>query len=62
MDLETTKMKCRTRNRWLGDVREDGKLTSGKAWKERVYNREEWNKLLRMATSRRIFPVGGMNE
>jgi len=30
-------------------VREDGRLVGGKGWKERVYNREEWKKLLRMA-------------
>jgi hypothetical protein len=28
-------------------VREDGRLASGKGWKERVYNREERKKLLR---------------
>jgi len=27
-------------------VREDGRLVGGKGWKERVYNREEWKKLL----------------
>jgi len=30
-------------------VREDGRLVDGKGWKERVYNREKWKKLLRMA-------------
>jgi hypothetical protein len=30
-------------------VREDGRLVSGKGWKERIYNSEEWKKLLRMA-------------
>jgi len=30
-------------------VREDGRLVGGKGRKERVYNREEWKKLLRMA-------------
>jgi hypothetical protein len=29
--------------------REDGRLVGGKVWKERVYNREEWKKLLRTA-------------
>jgi hypothetical protein len=28
-------------------VREDGRLVAGKGWEERVYNREEWKKLLR---------------
>jgi len=30
-------------------MREDGELVGGKGWKERVYNREEWKKLLRTA-------------
>jgi len=30
-------------------VREDGRLVGGKGWKEGVYNREKWKKLLRMA-------------
>jgi hypothetical protein len=33
MNLETTKLKGRTRNRWLEEVRKDGKLTYGKVWK-----------------------------
>jgi len=31
------------------EVREVGRLRDGKGWKERVYNREEWKKLLRTA-------------
>jgi hypothetical protein len=31
------------------EVREDGRLVDGEVWKGRVYNREEWKKLLRMA-------------
>jgi len=34
---------------WQDEVREDGILVGGKGWKERVYNREEWKKLLRTA-------------
>jgi hypothetical protein len=30
-------------------VREDGRIVGGKEWQERVYNREEWMKLLRTA-------------
>jgi hypothetical protein len=44
----------RPRNRWQDEVREDGRLVGGKGWKERVYNREEWKKLLRTARNRRI--------
>jgi len=28
-------------------VREDGRLVGVKGWKEKVYKREEWKKLLR---------------
>jgi hypothetical protein len=54
MNLETTRLRGRPRNRWQHEVREDGRLVGGKEWKERVYNREEWKKLLRTAKSRRI--------
>jgi hypothetical protein len=30
-------------------VREDGRTVGGEVWQEKVYNREEWKKLLRMA-------------
>jgi len=36
------------------EVREDGRLVGGKGWKERVYNREEWKKLLRTGRNHRI--------
>ena len=41
-NLERVRQKCRPRNRWENEVREDGRLVGGKGWKERVYNREEW--------------------
>jgi hypothetical protein len=44
----------RRRNRWLCEVREDGRLVGGKEWKERVFNREEWKKLLRTARNGHI--------
>jgi hypothetical protein len=46
MNLEATKLRGRPRNRWQDGVWEDGRLVGGKEWKERVYNREEWKKLL----------------
>jgi len=49
MNLETTRLRGRPRNRWQDDVREDGRLAGGKEWKERMYNREEWKNLLRTA-------------
>jgi len=49
LNLETTKLSGRPRNRWQGEVREYGRLVGGKWWKKRVYNSEEWKTLLRMA-------------
>jgi hypothetical protein len=30
-------------------VREDGRIVGGEGWQEKVYNRDEWKKLLRTA-------------
>ena len=49
MNFETKRLRGRPRNRWQDEVREDERLNGGKGWKERVYNREEWKKLLRTA-------------
>jgi hypothetical protein len=46
---KTTRLRGRPRNRWQDEVREDGRLVGGKGWKERVYSKEEWKKLLRTA-------------
>jgi hypothetical protein len=35
-------------------VREDGRIVGGEEWQEKVYNREESKKLLRMARNHRI--------
>jgi hypothetical protein len=53
MNLEM-RLKGRPRNRWQDEVREDGRLVGGKGWKERVYDREDWKKLLRTARNRHI--------
>jgi hypothetical protein len=53
INLETTRLRGRPRNRWQDKAREDGRLVGGKAWKERVHNRQEWKKLLRMARNLR---------
>jgi len=39
MNLETTRLIGRPKNRWQDEVREDGKIVGGERWKERVYNR-----------------------
>jgi hypothetical protein len=64
MNLEATRLRGRPRNRWQDEVRDDGTLVGGKGWKERVYNREEWKKLLRMARNRHILhmPMEWLNE
>jgi len=47
MNLGTTRLRGRPRNRWQDEVREDGRIVGGEGWQEKVYNREEWKKLLR---------------
>jgi hypothetical protein len=47
----------KTRNRRQDEVREDGRIVGGEGWHEKVYNREEWKKLLRTARNRRIVQV-----
>jgi hypothetical protein len=49
MNLETTRLRGRPRNRWQDEVREDRRIVVGEAWQEKVYNREEWKKLRRTA-------------
>jgi hypothetical protein len=49
MNLESTSPRGRPRNRWQDEVRKDGRIVGGQEWQEKVYNREEWKKLLRMA-------------
>jgi hypothetical protein len=49
MNLESIRPRGRPRNRWQDEVREDGRIVSGKEWQEKVYNRGEWKKVLRRA-------------
>jgi hypothetical protein len=51
MNLETTSLRGRPRNRWQNEVRENGRIVGGEGWQEKVYNRGEWKKLLRTARS-----------
>jgi hypothetical protein len=46
--------------KWGGDERTVG----GEEWQEKLYNKEEWKKLLRMARNRRILhmAIEWMNE
>jgi hypothetical protein len=47
-------MRGRSRTRWQDEVREDERIVGGEEWQEKVYNREEWKKLLRTARNRPI--------
>jgi hypothetical protein len=53
MNFET-KLRGRPRNRWQNEVREDGRIVVREEWQEKVYNREEWKKIMRMARNHRI--------
>ena len=63
MNLGTTRLRGRPRNRWQDEVREDGRTVGGEGWQWKVHNREEWKKLLRMARNRWILhmPMEWMN-
>jgi hypothetical protein len=54
MNLETTRLRVRQRNRWKDEVRDDGRIVGGEGLQETVYNREKWKKLRRTASNRRI--------
>jgi len=54
MNLGTTRLIGRPRNRCQDEVREGGRIVRGQGWQEKVHNREEWKTLLRTARNRRI--------
>ena len=54
MNLGTTRLRGRPRNRRQDEVREDGRIVGGEGWQEKVYSREEWKKLLRTARNRHV--------
>jgi hypothetical protein len=54
MNMETTRPRGRPRNGWLDEVREDGRRVGGEKKKKKVYDREEWKRLLRTARNHRI--------
>ena len=64
MNLGTTRMRGRPRNRRQDKVREDGRIAGAEGWQEKVRNREERKKLLRTARNRRILHMtqGLINE
>jgi len=56
MNLGTTRLRGRPRNRCQDQV-SDGSIVGGEGWQEKVHNREEWRKLLRMTRNHRILHV-----
>jgi hypothetical protein len=48
---------ARKYGRWQDEIREDGRIAGGEKWQEKVYNREEWNKLLGTARNCHILHV-----
>jgi len=54
MNLVTSRLRGRPRNRRQDEVREDGRIVGGEGWQEKVCNREEGKKLLRMTRKRSI--------
>jgi hypothetical protein len=57
MNLGTTRLNGRPRNRWQDEMREDGRIVGAEGWQEKVRNREEWKKLLRTARNRPILQM-----
>jgi len=54
MNLGTTRLRGRPRNRWQDEVREDGRIVGGEGWQGKVHSREERQKLLSTARNCRI--------
>jgi len=57
MNLGTIRLRGRPRNRWQDEVREDGRIVDAEGWQEKVHNKEERKKLLRMTRNPRILHV-----
>ena len=57
MNLGTTRLGGRPRNRRQDEVREDGRHVGGEGRQEKVHNRQEWKTLLRTARNCRILHV-----
>jgi hypothetical protein len=54
MNMETPRPRGSPRNSRQNEVRDDGSIVGGVGCQEKVYNREEWKKLLRTARNHRI--------
>ena len=54
INLGTTRLKGRPRNRWQDELRGDGRIVCREGWQEKAHNTEEWKKLLRTARNSHI--------
>jgi len=54
INLGTTRLRGRPRNRWQDKGREDGRIVGGEGWQEKVHSREKLKKLLRTVRNHRI--------
>ena len=54
INMGTTRLRGRPRNRCQDEVREDDRIVGGEGWQEKVHKREEWKKLLRTTRNHRI--------
>jgi hypothetical protein len=57
INLGSTRPRGRPRNRWQDEVRGDGRTVGGEEWQEKLYNTEEWKKLLRTARIRSVLHI-----
>jgi len=57
VNLVTTRLKGRPRNRRQYLVREDGRIVGGEGWQEKVHYREERKKHLRTTWNHHILPM-----
>jgi hypothetical protein len=57
LNFGTTWLRGSPRNRWQDEVREDGRIVGREVWQEKLHNREEWKRILRMARNRHILHI-----
>ena len=57
VNLGTTRLRDRPRNRRQQEVRGDGRIVDGEGWQENEHYREDWKMLLRTALNRRILAM-----
>jgi hypothetical protein len=48
-EFRNKRLRGKPRSKWQDEVRGDGRIVGGEWWQEKVYYREVWKKLLRMA-------------